>query len=266
MSVESLGPPFALGHTAEVYKWKEGCILKLFRECFPLNAIEHEARVTRLVCQAGLSVPAVGEITEINGRYGLVYERVSGRPMLYTIAARPWTFSRYARLLAELQVEIHRIEAVPGLPSQHQKLRENIQAVDILPLELRKTALKVLEDLPEGNQLCHGDFHPDNVLITEKGPVIIDWIDATNGNPLADVARSSLLMTKAPIPVNNSIRWILDVGRKQFHRVYLRHYFELCPGDQEFARWRIVNAAGRLSEGIPEEQALLAFVQAELLQ
>jgi hypothetical protein len=54
------------------------------------------------------------------------------------------------------------------------------------------------------------------------------------------------------------------MGRKQFHRIYLKRYFQLCPGDQEFARWRIVNAAGRLSEGIPEEQALLAFVQTEL--
>ena len=266
MSAESLGFPLALGHTAEVYTWKEGHILKLFREGFPLQAIEHEARVTRLVGQAGVSAPAVEEMVEINGRYGLVYERVSGRPMLHMLMARPWSLAQYARLLAELHVKMHRIEALPGLPSQHQKLSDKIQAVDILPPELRKRALNMLADLPEGKQLCHGDFHPDNVLMTEKGLVIIDWIDATNGNPVADVARSSLLMTQAPIPVHHSMRWILDVGRKQFHRMYLRHYFRLRPGDQAFARWRIVNAVGRLSEGIPEEQALLAFVQTELSQ
>jgi hypothetical protein len=126
--------PVAFGHTAEVYEWKEGHILKLFREGFPLNAIEHEARVTRLVCLAGLSAPAVAEMIEINGRYGLVYERVSGRPMLHILLARPWTLAQYARLLAQLQVEIHRIGALPGVPSQHEKLREKIQAVDILPL------------------------------------------------------------------------------------------------------------------------------------
>jgi hypothetical protein len=184
--------------------------------------------------------------------------------MLQTLVSRPWALFPYARLLAALQVNIHRIEALAELPSQHQKLRERIQAANLLPLELRQTALNMLEGLPEGNHLCHGDFHPGNVLITSKGPVIIDWADATTGNPLADVARSSLLMTQALIPVHYTIEWLLDMGRKQFHRIYLKRYFQLCPGDQEFARWRIVNAAGRLSEGIPEEQALLAFVQTEL--
>lgn len=160
MSIESLGPPLALGRTAEIYHWKEGHILKLFREGCPLNAIEHEARVSRLVCQAGLPAPAVEERIEINGRYGLVYERINGRPMLQTLMSRPWALSQYARLLAELQVEIHRIEALPGLPSQHQRLRERIQAAGILPLELRKTVLQMLENLPRGKAVMSRRFSP----------------------------------------------------------------------------------------------------------
>jgi hypothetical protein len=144
MSIDSLGSPLAFGHTAEVYQWKEGQILKLFREGSPLYAIEHEARVTRLVCQAGLSAPAVDQMIEMNGRYGLVYERVSGHPMLHTLSVQPWTFSWYTRLLAELHAEIHRVEALPGLPSQHQKLREKIQAVDILPPHVSEALLSAV--------------------------------------------------------------------------------------------------------------------------
>lgn len=266
MSIESLGSPLATGHTAEIYHWKAGYILKLFRQGRPLKAIEHEAQVSRLVCQAGLSTPAVEEVIEINGRYGLVYERICGHPMLHTLATRPWAFSQYAHTLAELQAELHRVDALPGLPAQHLQLRKKIQAADILPLEIRRTVLNMLDNLPEGKQLCHGDFHPDNVLITKKGPVIIDWVDATNGNPLGDIARSSLLMTKSPIPVHRSIQWLVTVGRQQFYRMYLKRYFQLCPREQEFAAWQIVNAAGRLSEGIPEAQALVTFVHTQLIK
>lgn len=80
ISLKSLAPPFAIGHTAEIYAWGNEYVLKLFREWFPLRAIEHEARVVRIVHHAGLPAPAVvGDIVKINGRYGLVYERVSGK-------------------------------------------------------------------------------------------------------------------------------------------------------------------------------------------
>ena len=260
--------PFAQGHTAEVYLWKQGHILKLFREWFPLSAIEHEAHVAQIVHNAGLSAPAVvGKIVEIDGRYGLIYEQVIGVSMLETLVSRPWTLFQFAHLLAELQANIHGFEGVDGLPSQHKKLKDKIQSAQMLSPDLRETVLNMLEQLPEGNQLCHGDFHPDNILITKNGHVIIDWIDATSGNPLSDVARSSLLMSKGHLPDNTRMRWILNLFRQWLHRAYLRRYFQLCPGDRkEFVTWRIVNAAGRLSEGIPEEQALLAFVKTSLSQ
>ncbi|MFQ5870439.1 MAG: aminoglycoside phosphotransferase family protein [Candidatus Zixiibacteriota bacterium] len=263
--MESLGIPVALGRTAEVYAWEEGHILKLFRKWFPLDGVEYEAQIARVVHEAGLPVPAVGEIVEIEGRHGLVYERVIGALMFETMVSRPWTIFRSARLLAELQADMHMIDAVQGLPSQHQRLREKILAAEMLTPELQEAALKALRELPKGNQLCHGDFHPGNVLMTDEGAVVIDWIDATNGNPLADVARSSLLMSKSPLPDDSPIRWILSLVREWFHGAYLRRYFQLRSGDwKEFAVWQIVNAAGRLSEGIPEEQELLALVQGEL--
>lgn len=264
--MKTLESPFAVGYTAEVYSWQEGHVLKLFRESFPLSAVEHEAHVARIVHKAGLSAPAVvGEIVEINRRYGVIYERVIGTSMLETLASRPWTLFRFAHLLAELQAGIHGFKGLQGLPFQHEKLKDKIQSAEMLQPDLQEAVLKMLEELPEGHQLCHGDFHPDNVLMTKNGPVIIDWIDATSGNPLADVARSSLLMSNAHLPADTRMRWLLNLFREWFHRAYLRRYFQLCPTDRkELATWRIVNAAGRLSEGVPEAQALLAFVKASL--
>lgn len=262
MSVESLGNPIAWGRTAEVYAWKEGYVLKLFHEWFPSGAVEHEARIADVIHEAGLPAPAAGKIIEMDGRVGLVYERVTGTSMMEAMVAKPWTILQSARILAELQVGMHRVEGVPDLPSQHEWLREKIQAAEKLSPDLRQAALRVLEKLPEGNHLCHGDFHPGNVLMTGGIVVVIDWIDATRGNPFSDVARSSLLLDKSPLPEGTPVRRILALMRGWFHRAYLRHYFRLQPGDwEDLAAWRMVNAAARLSEEVPEDRELLTIVQ-----
>ena len=187
--------------------------------------------------------------------------------MLNTLTSQPWTLTRNANLLAELQVDIHSRDAIEGLPVQHDKLKTKIQSAQMLTPDIRDAALEMLNGLPQGNQLCHGDFHADNVLITENGLVIIDWIDASNGNPLAGVARSSLLMGEAQMPDDKRFRWLLNRFRDRYHGAYLKRYFQLCAVDlAEFEQWRLVNAAARLSEGVPEEQALIALVEAGFSQ
>ena len=58
----------------------------------------------------------------------------------------------------------------------------------------RRDLLDGIADMPDGDRLCHGDFHPMNILGEASQPVIIDWLDARRGDPAADVCRSYLLM------------------------------------------------------------------------
>ena len=263
----SLGKPIALGRTAEIYTWEEGQILKLFRDWFSADGVEYEARITRMVHATGSPIPAVGEVVEVNGRLGLIYERVEGSSMLETLKTKPWTLFRSARLLAELQADMHAC-IVPELPSQRQRLENKIRAAEMLPPDMQEAGLKALDKMPDGDRLCHGDFHPDNVLMTARGPVIIDWIDATRGNPLADVARTSLLLSLGAPPSGTSGRWLLDAGRRWFHMTYLKRYDQLRPIDhRQLTAWQPVIAAARLSENISEERdRLLALVKAGLSQ
>jgi hypothetical protein len=60
--------------------------------------------------------------------------------------------------------------------------------------DLTDLALGRLADMPEGDRLCHGDFHPVNVLGQNSRPMVIDWPDACYGDPAADVCRSYLLL------------------------------------------------------------------------
>jgi aminoglycoside phosphotransferase (APT) family kinase protein len=99
--------------------------------------------------------------------------------------------------------------------------------------------------------VCHGDFHPGNVILGNHTVVIIDWIDAARGNPTADTARTSIILrgiTHEP-GVNGFMRLLVVM----FHRYYLRHYLRKKPeAKEEYLRWLPITAAARLSEGISQ--------------
>ncbi len=265
MASSSLGLPIAWGRTAELYAWKPGQVLKLFYPERSVAAVEDEARIARLVAATGLAVPAVGDIVEIDARYGLVYERVEGPSMLATLAQKPWRLFHFARLLAELQVALH-THTVPEIRSHRQRLVDSIGSVRTLPAEIKKAVLHILHALPDNDRHLHGDLHPDNILLTAHGPIIIDWTDAASGHPLADVGRTSFLLGMTALHPGVPRRGMIEKARGWFHRAYLHHYFRLNPpGRKQLESWQIVVAAARLNENIPVEQArLIAFVTDEV--
>jgi aminoglycoside phosphotransferase (APT) family kinase protein len=154
---------------------------------------------------------------------------------------------------------------VPGVPGQREQLKRKIRAAPGLSRAQVKQLLGILKELPDDDRLCHGDLHPANVLLAAGGPVLIDWIDATSGNPLADVARSSIILGGAEARAAASDRVLADFVRR-FVDFYLTHYFELKgSGREEYEAWRPIVAAARLSEGIEDLQEwLLGQVQVGL--
>ena len=265
--MSDLGQPIALGRTAEVYAWGEGQVLKLYHDWFPSSAVDFEARISRIVQDAGLPVPAIGDMVEINGRRGVVYERLDGVTMFSALVARPWTIVQFGRLTAELHTAMHAVQAPPDLPTQRERLKRAIERATALPDDLRRKALAVLDTCPDGDRLCHGDFHPDNVLMTPRGPIIIDWMTATRGDPLGDVARTVLLMTVGEPPTGTLIRLLTRLmrGSRSVRSAYVKRYFELRPdGRERLKQWLPVTFAARLAEDIKgEAEQLVAFVKRE---
>lgn len=145
-----------------------------------------------------------------------------------------------------------------GLPSQREKLQYKIINADPLPYHLKDAALLALERLPDGDRVCHGDFHPGNILMTSGGPIVIDWTDASCGDPLSDVARTIVLLTSAQLPLNSLFGWLLKLGRKRMLNAYTQEYFRISQLDRPLLKtWIPVVAAARLNEQIPQENERL---------
>ncbi len=259
-----LGPLIAKGRTAEVYALGEDRVIKLFYDWHPNHWVRREIEIVNLISFLPIPTPRILERIEINGRTGIIYERVNGPSLLKLAAKKPWMVIRFARLLAELHTEIHK-NKVNDLPSQKTALINNIQQVDSLSPELIESVLKVLDELPDGNTLCHFDFHPDQVLMTDNGPVVIDWVTAQQGHPLSDVARTCVILKFGQVPYGSWVmHMIINTWRKIFYRKYIKRYLELHPGVSKeiIDTWMVPVAAGRLGEAISEErEPILRFIQ-----
>lgn len=257
MNELSTQKPIAQGRTADVYLWDDTHILKLFHDWFVLENIEYELKIARAVNASGVKSPIVGELVEVEGRNGLTYERIEGMSMLKMFQHRPWKLLTFARVLAQLHAQMHKRVFDADVPSLRQRLQYKLNNASALPASLRNTLRKKLEALPEGDRVCHGDFHPDNVLLSGDDATVIDWIDSSRGNPLADVARTSVILLGAVH--SNQTKHILDkTFVKTFHNRYLREYFRLHPqGMDEYHRWFPIVAGARLSEGMPELETWL---------
>ena len=217
---------------------------------------------------AGLPVPAAYERIELDGRPGLVMERVDGQDQLTGLSAKPWNAFKIASNLGALHAGIHEALAPAELPPMREVLRQRIDlALGFgLPRDLASFAHGTLNALPDGDRLCHGDVHPGNLLLGAGGSTIIDWTNASRGDPTGDVARAWVILRLGSVPPTMSpvVRLGDRMVRGSFARSYRRAYRRRRAIDDALLdQWTIAHAAGRVAENIDGElENMTAFLNA----
>jgi aminoglycoside phosphotransferase (APT) family kinase protein len=250
----------AEGREAEIFAWDDGSVLRLLRNPNAREQIEWEAAAMRAASGAGVRVPEVIKITTVDGRPGMIMERIEGVDMLAVVGKAPWRVFSVGAISGRIQAELHSAVAPEQIPPMHAVMRERIQRQSVLSEELTSFALVTLADLPEGDKLCHGDFHPGNIMRTSGEPVILDWTNVTRGDSTADYVRTQLMIRMGDIPPGQPlvIRYGAKVARGLMLSSHRRAYLKARPIDEALAkRWEIAVAAARTAEGIESENPKL---------
>jgi hypothetical protein len=246
------------GRTAEVFAWGDDRALKLLRPGLPANWLTSEAEKTSAARDSGAPAPAVYEQIEVEGRAGVVFDRVGSVSMLDEIINSPWRVRGWGVRLAEIHADVLRCRST-RLPDVKELLAAKIDMAEVLPAVHRNAAKDSLLGLPDGDAVLHGDFHPDNVFSTATGPVLIDWTEGAGGVPAADVVRTLLLLSASAVPDDLPRRRLALLLVGLLRRSYLRSCLRLTGASLvESERWRLPVTAARLGEGITAEEAALA--------
>jgi aminoglycoside phosphotransferase (APT) family kinase protein len=255
----------AEGREAVIYEWDDGFVLRLMRSLDDGPALVHSTAASEAAREAGVSTPRVVDVIEVGGYPAQIIERVDGPDLFAHLASNPLRLPNVAAMLAKVHTELHRVLAPADLASSHDRFAPRIEASDLVPMAAKTLALGTLADLPTGDIICHGDFHPGNVLLSKAGPMLIDWTGATRGDPTADFARTRMMLQIGELPPGAPvvIKALATVGRGALWRLYDRAYRRGRSTDPDLLdRWTMVAATYRLTEDIEEERpALLDMIR-----
>ncbi len=174
------------GRSADIYDIGSNRVLRRFRHS---HDTRREADLMIYLAQAGFPVPAVYDA----GGRDIVMERIEGRDMIADFGSRPWMVGKYGQILADLHNRLHQIDAPPGL-------RPAFEA---------------------GSKVVHLDLHPANVMMTGRGPMVIDWSNAAAGAPAADVAIAYVIIASSetdllPAPLRAVVAPLRAAHLRQF--------------------------------------------------
>lgn len=219
------GKLLGAGRNADVYDIGDGRVLRRYRDGREPARVDHEAKVMAHARAGGAPVPEVFDVAGSD----IVMERAAGPTMLDDLGRRPWAVRAHARLLARMHEVVHRVP-VDGLP---------------LPAPFNGPG--------DGDVLLHRDLHPQNVVLTSGGPMIIDWEGAARGPAVADVAMTWVIIGFSNIPGSRVRAFAARGVQGALTRAFVR---AAGPLDET---WRAIAIRRRLADPnlLPAEKARL---------
>lgn len=181
----------AVRNNKTVYRDGERC-LKVFSEDYSKADVLNEALNQARIEETGLNIPKILEVTMIEGKWTIVSEYIKGKTLSQLMQEDPDKKEEYLNMFVDLQLNMHG-KTCPMLNKLKDKMNRKISQTD-LSATVRYDLHTRLEAMPKHNKVCHGDFNPSNIIVTDDGTMyIIDWSHATQGNASADAARTYLL-------------------------------------------------------------------------
>ncbi|MBY8992598.1 MAG: phosphotransferase [Candidatus Lokiarchaeota archaeon] len=151
--------------------------------------------------------------------------------------------------------------------------KKAIQRTYLLDEDQKLKIFSYLENLPDGNRICHGDLHVENIIVSKNKNYVLDWSNAYSGNPNGDVARTYYGLKYGLAPSDEYTLKKSFIHRFFFKRIksliaktYVKHYIKLTGISlKEIRRWDLVVFAARLHEPVPlEYDNILSMIKKEL--
>ncbi len=232
----------AVRNDKTVFRDGDDCI-KVFSENYAKDDVLSEALNQARAEKTGLNVSPIKSVIMIENRWAIVSEFIPGKTLDRIIKENPGKKDEYLEEFVNLQLEVQS-KVCPELKKLKDKMRDKISVAQI-DEDVRCELLNRLSEMPEHSALCHGDFNPSNIIVTESGKAyILDWSHVAVGNASADAARTYLL-------------FLLD-GDISGAEKYLDLFCEKSGTDKRYVRkWMPVVAAAQTVKGKPKEREFL---------
>jgi aminoglycoside phosphotransferase (APT) family kinase protein len=192
-----LGEKIGEGASADVHAWAPGQVVKLFRSASSRRLGWHEAHMTDAVFAAGAPAPQVFGVVILEGRLGIVLQHFDGPTLLQLTRTGAVTRGQAGAILAALCRAVHKTPPPPGVLALRGWTDAWLRSAGgQLPAPIAPGILALVERLQPGDELCHGDLHPGNVIMTAEGPRLVDWSGPVRAPAAYDLGVSHIVLTE----------------------------------------------------------------------
>lgn len=265
-----LGEKLGEGRTSEVRAFGPGRIVKLYHPHVPEADIAREYAAARHAGAIGLPCPATHERVVIDGRSGMVQDRIDGPSLIGAMLTGAIDFGGSVEVFATTHRLVNAV-AAPGFRPLGDVLATAAAAIPRTAFEAEEWRMleRRLAELPAGDRACHLDYHIDNTLLVGDRCEVIDWAVAARGPAEMDFAYTSLIMEMGELPpgMTEELMQRLQALRLAFVEAYRGRYLGLARmREADVAPWRLPAMVFRLGNwALASERALLVGrIRAEL--
>lgn len=253
--MESIG----FGRQSDVYE-HDGQAFKVYKDWVSIEQIQYEADISQKVAAVCSFAPEFYGMIEQDGKYTLKFEYIKGNMLAAVLGRNLFKLKKNAQRLGKLHRQVHE-NTVSGLRTTADKFERSLLQYKYINQDNLNKLMEFLKKSEKAVSLCHGDLHPENVIVEDNGKMrVIDWVDAYCGDPLSDVARTYYLLKHGTPPGEkpNFLRTVEQQAKVLIGREYLKSYFN---GNsipvKDLDMWGLIIRIHRYWEGIEEEKEAL---------
>jgi aminoglycoside phosphotransferase (APT) family kinase protein len=238
--------------------WDRPLVVRLFPPTVPESVVRLEGTVQRGMASAGIPTPEVVHFdvdARLDGRRCFVMEFMDGVPMLGGITAGtivrqgPRLLTRLSRTIADVQVGLHAVDPAPivaelgDVPIRVDRWFDRLQVVvDEGATGFERARRWLVEHRPPeagALVLCHGDLHPGNLLVDERGNVtaVLDWTVTTLAEPALELGFTTMALSLVPLDASPFVQRVARAAGRGIARRYVRAYLARNPIDLSALRY-----------------------------
>lgn len=272
----SFGKLLASATSSDVYEYGSDKVCKLYIDKYDFDAVDWRFKKVSEAYKTGLPAPKVYEIIERDGRFGIVMERFFGKTfndvLFGNIQASmeqgepikkilDLAYEIYAKQIKEVARTLSEIHQIKGklFYTVKECFMGNSRNNSKLSQDEKDMIFKLIEDMPDSDNVCHGDPNLTNFIYNNDNTdkiLIVDWDNCLQSSPLYDITNYVLSTAQGnPTGISDELKRFYSENKSDFIKIFLDEYIRLSDIDlSDIERWIILLPVSRGNNIISKEE------------
>ncbi len=227
------------GANGKVYRIDPDTIVKVYKNHDALEEIHNERELARKAFVMGVPTAIPYDVVQVGDLYGSVFELLNAKSFAKLLIADPSQADALAKDSVEILKTMHGTVLKPGeLPDKKAEALVWAEFCrDHLPAEVGDKLVRLISEIPDTNNMLHGDYHIKNIMRQNGENLLIDMDTLSMGHPVFEFAAIYLAYVGFSCIDHNNVKEFLGISYETanaFWKATVRYYFDTS--DEAFLR------------------------------